>query len=1350
MLDHDLGITLHYISEEDKIEKVVLDLVYFPPPHTGYEISLLVKNIFQEWDPKVPIIVTDNGRNMVKAFKQAHSNHVQDVIESVVANNTERNGETEAVHEENLFSDSSDVEADFESENDPSFNEDTGREYSTLEVMSPITQRNSNSLDVSDDDTHLDISENTSEIEIENEEVEFLQFERQASEYMRTIFPRNGGENVLQPFAAYSQLVSADKYVNFSSAVSCIEELKLHLQKSAESPGLNGIACAMLADLSKGFDFMTEKDDPDFDFTYLLATCLNCNYRIFVIEKPDVLKLVLNNIEKIAKQLGLQYYTNKVQSNDPDANLIVSPSFEETQANHDSNGYENLNVAHFSYCWRKRRPLGIADNNNHATDYWKENAERFPFLKNLAYNILAIPVSSAAAEREFSVSGLHSLALTKKPKPDFSLSKVQNSAPVAWIDSDTGIIREAILGFREVEGEHSVANIFQVAGTSAVRGTLSTMAAIFAQKRVTLATKLVAVEMVEETIIFMAMEATVQDMVAEEEQTAFEMAGIRNFSQLTDLDALITATGAISPTTIKGFISSLFVIPKNTRGFRPIINLNQLNTFVVYRHFKMEGFSNLKHLVPQNDWMGKLDLKVAYLTMLVHKDCRRFLQFIWEGLIYQFNCLAFGLSSAPWAFTKILKPVVTLLRQQGIRLIVYLDGIIFLNSDREKLVEHIDRVKNLFELLGFVINEEKYRTTPTQLIEFSGIPGRHKRDDLFLPISKRHFLIALCEKLLSSKLVSLRDLASLLGNFSWSSSSVPYAQSHYRGVQSLYISKLKFFKGIMKTKLELNEEARNDLQWWVSNLLAAKGRAIYDPSPILVIYSNASFFGWGSECNGISTGGPWIPIDQGKHINDLELKAAFFALRFFTEFNRDCTIALKLNNSTAVCYVNRLGGSRSKSLNSIALSIVKWCEERNITLVASHLPGMLNVVVDRESRRKPEWGDWKLSPEMFLKIAQRWILQVDVFAASWNAQLPTFGYATPPPLLPDQRLPIESQAGESGTGSSLPLLAEPGVVSVITRDGVRHSPGVQSPTTRISFPSGRASSAMPDEVIPTDRLEIFRGRLRKQAIPERVIPLVLSGSRPTTLAAYQSALIHWKNWCVKFGHNPEHNNIGNILLFLTEALEAGKAFSSINIYRSMLSVTLQPIEGHAVGKHPYVIALMRGIYNAKPPTPKYSEKLEVEVVLNHLKSSQNIGLKLKAHYDGALHVISIKRLPDIFIDPVACLNHYISVTAPMRNNSNSSKLFVASVKPHKPVGGSTISGWIKKELSEAGIYMSKFFAYFTRGAAASKAAVAGHPIQSILNAAQRASQSTFTNYYRLEVETLPTVAETVFSLSGET
>lgn len=158
------------------IEKVVLDLVYFPPPHTGCEIGLLVWKNFQEWEIQVPIIVTDNGSNMVKAFKHFRSNHVQAVIDSVVANNTEQNVVTEAVglHQENLFSDSSDVEADVENVNDLSFNEENSRENPTPENMT--TAENSNALDAGDS-TRLDISDTTSEIQMENEEVEFLQFE---------------------------------------------------------------------------------------------------------------------------------------------------------------------------------------------------------------------------------------------------------------------------------------------------------------------------------------------------------------------------------------------------------------------------------------------------------------------------------------------------------------------------------------------------------------------------------------------------------------------------------------------------------------------------------------------------------------------------------------------------------------------------------------------------------------------------------------------------------------------------------------------------------------------------------------------------------------------------------------------------------------------------------------------------------------------------------------------------------------------------------------------------------------------------------------------------------------------
>ena len=56
------------------------------------------------------------------------------------------------------------------------------------------------------------------------------------------------------------------------------------------------------------------KDDPEFDGIYLLATCLDCNYRFFVIDDTDVQKIVLSNVVKIAKQLGLKYCANHVQN----------------------------------------------------------------------------------------------------------------------------------------------------------------------------------------------------------------------------------------------------------------------------------------------------------------------------------------------------------------------------------------------------------------------------------------------------------------------------------------------------------------------------------------------------------------------------------------------------------------------------------------------------------------------------------------------------------------------------------------------------------------------------------------------------------------------------------------------------------------------------------------------------------------------------------------------------------------------------------------------------------------------------------------------------------------------------
>jgi hypothetical protein len=54
------------------------------------------------------------------------------------------------------------------------------------------------------------------------------------------------------------------------------------------------------------------------------------------------------------------------------------------------------------------------------------------------------------------------------------------------------------------------------------------------------------------------------------------------------------------------------------------------------------------------------------------------------------------------------------------------------------------------------------------------------------------------------------------------------------------------------------------------------------------------------------------------------------------------------------------------------------------------LPGKSNFIADAESRNPLSTGDWKISTSAFEKIQQLWNVKVDLFASSWNTQLPIF------------------------------------------------------------------------------------------------------------------------------------------------------------------------------------------------------------------------------------------------------------------------------------------------------------------------------------------------------------------------
>ncbi len=104
---------------------------------------------------------------------------------------------------------------------------------------------------------------------------------------------------------------------------------------------------------------------------------------------------------------------------------------------------------------------------------------------------------------------------------------------------------------------------------------------------------------------------------------------------------------------------------------------------------------------------------------------------------------------------------------------------------------------------------------------------------------------------------------------------------------------------------------------------------------------------------------------------------------------------LRLDNTTAVAYINNQGGTRSPSLVSLTLDLWKWCLQRNILISAEYLPGISNVQADRESRTFVDLSDWRLQLQLiqpFLKDRE-----IDLFASRLTHQLQRYVSWRPDP-----------------------------------------------------------------------------------------------------------------------------------------------------------------------------------------------------------------------------------------------------------------------------------------------------------------------------------------------------------------
>ena len=350
--------------------------------------------------------------------------------------------------------------------------------------------------------------------------------------------------------------------------------------------------------------------------------------------------------------------------------------------------------------------------------------------------------------------------------------------------------------------------------------------------------------------------------------------------------------------------------------------------------------------------MCKLDLKDAYISVLLNPASRKLARFLWSGKLYESLCLCFGLRPAPRIFTKLIKIPALVLRHLNIPIKIYLDDMLLIDHTIEEPLMARDTVIFLLQQLGFVLNLKKSELTPTQRIEFLGVTIDSLTMTLSLPEKKVSKVQKQFQELLQKTKKSILELKKLAGLLPSTIQAVLPVQINFRYLQQQPIEALKT-EGLCCKKVILNGNSKEELQWWIKNLKICNGRYVIQFHSQVLSQTDAS----SQKAMGCSI---------SRDINRGAMKEEQLLQQLLTESSEISTFDLqqtKIFESSS--FSNRQhhcttlpcengGGTGNQMLLKLSKEIWQYLLKHQITITAEYLPSYLTVEADWHSQNSSD------------------------------------------------------------------------------------------------------------------------------------------------------------------------------------------------------------------------------------------------------------------------------------------------------------------------------------------------------------------------------------------------------------
>ena len=362
--------------------------------------------------------------------------------------------------------------------------------------------------------------------------------------------------------------------------------------------------------------------------------------------------------------------------------------------------------------------------------------------------------------------------------------------------------------------------------------------------------------------------------------------------------------------------------------------------------------------------------------MEIFPEHRKYLSFAWtfssgRTRFFQFSVLPFGLSSAPYLFTKLLKPLVKKWRSEAKSIVVYLDDGLGAAADKNKakiasLQVHADLLKS-----GFLPNETKCVWEPTQVITWLGAVLNTSTSEISATAKRITSLQEDLATLLAipSSCHPVRKLASVCGEIISLGPCVGNVSRRMSRNLFAVINTVPTWNSYVR----LSSEALAELVFWKSNAASLNGIPIWPVrhKPSKIVYSDASGSACGSfiEFEGKMFHQNWSDFEKAQSSTFRELLAVSLSVKAFVESLRAQTVTWFTDNQNVVRIVN--SGSKTPALQELAMDIHRSCLLSAINIDMQWIPRDLNSAADDISNFI-DYDDYTINDTVFSALDDLW------------------------------------------------------------------------------------------------------------------------------------------------------------------------------------------------------------------------------------------------------------------------------------------------------------------------------------------------------------------------------------------